>query len=105
MKYYVTILSLLYNTFELLESRKRSRFRCRSVSFQVFEWKPVLYTGETRKKRKAERSLKKGKGKGRPGKAKVAKKKVVTVKPCLWNGMKRLCYLFARNFILKLFTT
>ncbi|CAL9083457.1 unnamed protein product [Musa acuminata var. zebrina] len=21
------------------------------------------------------------------------------VKPCLWNGMKRLCYLFARNFI------
>ncbi|CAL9083423.1 unnamed protein product [Musa acuminata var. zebrina] len=27
-------------------------------------------------------------------------KKVVTAKPCLWNGMKRLCYLFARNFIL-----
>ncbi|CAL9145272.1 unnamed protein product, partial [Musa hybrid cultivar] len=25
-------------------------------------------------------------------------KKVVTVKPCLWNGMKRLCYLFARKF-------
>ncbi|CAL9145255.1 unnamed protein product [Musa hybrid cultivar] len=24
--------------------------------------------------------------------------KVVTVKPCLWNGMKRLCYLFARKF-------
>ena len=36
--------------------------------------KPVLYTGETRKKRKAEKSLKKGKGKGRPKKAKVAKK-------------------------------
>ncbi|CAL9780367.1 unnamed protein product [Musa acuminata subsp. burmannicoides] len=26
------------------------------------------------------------------------KTKVVTVKPCLWNGMKRLCYLFARKF-------
>ncbi|CAL9780354.1 unnamed protein product, partial [Musa acuminata subsp. burmannicoides] len=25
-------------------------------------------------------------------------KKVVTVKPCSWNGMKRLCYLFARKF-------
>ncbi|THU43813.1 hypothetical protein C4D60_Mb02t00750 [Musa balbisiana] len=25
-------------------------------------------------------------------------KKVVTVKPCLWNGMKRPCYLFARKF-------
>ncbi|CAD5192241.1 unnamed protein product [Musa acuminata subsp. malaccensis] len=25
-------------------------------------------------------------------------KKVVTVKLCLWNGMKRLCYLFARKF-------
>ncbi|CAL9145141.1 unnamed protein product, partial [Musa hybrid cultivar] len=25
-------------------------------------------------------------------------KKVVTVKPCLWNGMKRLCHLFARKF-------
>ncbi|CAD5192264.1 unnamed protein product, partial [Musa acuminata subsp. malaccensis] len=24
--------------------------------------------------------------------------KVVTVKPCLWNGMKRPCYLFARKF-------
>ena len=36
--------------------------------------KPVLYTSETRKKRKEERFLKKGKGKGRPGKAKVAKK-------------------------------
>ncbi|KAF5748074.1 hypothetical protein HS088_TW04G00023 [Tripterygium wilfordii] len=25
-------------------------------------------------------------------------KKTVTVKPCLWNGMKRPCYLFARKF-------
>ncbi|THU72450.1 hypothetical protein C4D60_Mb04t12260 [Musa balbisiana] len=25
-------------------------------------------------------------------------KKVVSVKPCLWNGMKRPCYLFARKF-------
>ncbi|KAJ8485647.1 hypothetical protein OPV22_018132 [Ensete ventricosum] len=25
-------------------------------------------------------------------------KKVVTRKPCLWNGMKRPCYLFARKF-------
>ncbi|CAL9083531.1 unnamed protein product, partial [Musa acuminata var. zebrina] len=24
--------------------------------------------------------------------------KEVTVKPCLWNGMKRPCYLFARKF-------
>ena len=36
--------------------------------------KPVLYIGETRKKRKVEKSLKKGKGKGRLGKAMVAKK-------------------------------
>ncbi|CAL9083269.1 unnamed protein product [Musa acuminata var. zebrina] len=28
----------------------------------------------------------------------IDEKKVVTVKPCLWNGMKRLCYLFARKF-------
>jgi len=25
-------------------------------------------------------------------------KKVVTEKPCLWNGAKRPCYLFARKF-------
>ncbi|KAJ8486370.1 hypothetical protein OPV22_018855 [Ensete ventricosum] len=25
-------------------------------------------------------------------------KKMVTVKPCLWNGMKRPCYLFGRKF-------
>ncbi|RRT36517.1 hypothetical protein B296_00034766 [Ensete ventricosum] len=36
--------------------------------------KPVLYIGETKKKRKASNTLKKGKGKGRPGKTKVAKK-------------------------------
>ncbi|RWV83846.1 hypothetical protein GW17_00054494 [Ensete ventricosum] len=36
--------------------------------------KLVLYIGETNKKRKASKTLKKGKGKGRPGKANVAKK-------------------------------
>ncbi|RZS19314.1 hypothetical protein BHM03_00051692 [Ensete ventricosum] len=36
--------------------------------------KPILYIGETKKKRKADKSLKKGKGKGKLGKAKVAKK-------------------------------
>ena len=36
--------------------------------------KPVLYTSETKKKRKTENSLKKGKGKSRPSKSKVAKK-------------------------------
>ncbi|RZS28989.1 hypothetical protein BHM03_00062653, partial [Ensete ventricosum] len=35
--------------------------------------KPVLYIGESKKKRKANKILK-GKGKGRPGKTKVAKK-------------------------------
>ncbi|RZS22478.1 hypothetical protein BHM03_00055268 [Ensete ventricosum] len=34
--------------------------------------KPILYTGETKKKRKASKTLKKGKE--RPGKAKVTKK-------------------------------
>ena len=46
----------------------------REVESTIKKEKSVLYTGETRKKRKAKRSLKKGKGKGRPGKAKVAKK-------------------------------
>ena len=36
--------------------------------------KLILYTGVTRKKIKAEKSLNKVKGKGRPGKAKVVKK-------------------------------
>ncbi|RWW09189.1 hypothetical protein GW17_00027335 [Ensete ventricosum] len=36
--------------------------------------KPVLYISETKKKRKASKTLKKGKGKERPGKAKVANK-------------------------------
>ncbi|RWW10861.1 hypothetical protein GW17_00025569 [Ensete ventricosum] len=36
--------------------------------------KPVLYIGETKKKMKASKSLKKGKGKERPGKIKVVKK-------------------------------
>ena len=46
----------------------------REAESTIKKEKPILYTGETRKKRKAERSLKKGKGKGKPGKAKVAKK-------------------------------
>ena len=46
----------------------------REVESTIKKEKPVLYTGETRKKWKAERSLKKEKGKGRLGKAKVAKK-------------------------------
>ena len=46
----------------------------REAESTIKKEKPVLYTGETRKKRKAERSLKKGKGKGKQGKAKVAKK-------------------------------
>ncbi|RWW01550.1 hypothetical protein GW17_00035409 [Ensete ventricosum] len=36
--------------------------------------KSVFYIGETKKKRKANKTLKKCKGKGRPGKTKVAKK-------------------------------
>ena len=36
--------------------------------------KPVLFDSETRKKRNAEKPLKKGKGKGKLGKVKVAKK-------------------------------
>jgi len=39
-------------------------------------------------------------------------KKVVTVTPCMWNGTKRQCYLFARKFypealnnLLKLFSS
>ena len=46
----------------------------REVESTIKKEKSVLYTSETRKKRKAEKSLKKGKRKGRPGKAKVAKK-------------------------------
>ena len=46
----------------------------REAESTIKKEKPVLYTSETRKKRKAERSLKKGKGKGKLGKAKVAKK-------------------------------
>ena len=46
----------------------------REAESTIKKEKPVLYTGETRKKWKAERSLKKGKGKGRLGKTKVTKK-------------------------------
>ena len=46
----------------------------REAESTIKKEKPVLYTSETKKKRKAERSFKKGKGKGKPGKAKVTKK-------------------------------
>ncbi|RZS11735.1 hypothetical protein BHM03_00043100, partial [Ensete ventricosum] len=36
--------------------------------------KPILYIGETKKEKKASKTLKKHKGKERPSKAKVAKK-------------------------------
>ena len=49
----------------------------REAESTIKKEKPVLYTSETRKKRKVEKSLKKGKDKGRPGKAKVAKKEPV----------------------------
>ncbi|RZS25382.1 hypothetical protein BHM03_00058571 [Ensete ventricosum] len=40
----------------------------------VIKKKPFLYIGETKKKRKTSKTLKKGKGKERPGKTKVAKR-------------------------------
>ncbi|RZS16653.1 hypothetical protein BHM03_00048675 [Ensete ventricosum] len=46
----------------------------REVESAIKKEKPVLYVDETKKKRKASKILKKGKGKGRSGKAKVAKK-------------------------------
>ncbi|URE11047.1 hypothetical protein MUK42_18867 [Musa troglodytarum] len=46
----------------------------REVESAIKKEKPVLYADETRKKRKTEKSLKKGKGKGKMGKAKVVKK-------------------------------
>ena len=62
----------------------------REAESTIKKEKPVLYTGETKKKRKAERSLKKGKGKGRPGKAKVAKKDLAKNKgQCFHYGKHR----------------
>ena len=55
----------------------------REAESTIKKEKPVLYTGETRKKRKAERSLKKGKGKVKLGKAKVAKKDLAEQRPLL----------------------
>ena len=46
----------------------------REVESTIKKEKPVLYTSETKNKIKVEKSLKKGKGKGKPGKAKIAKK-------------------------------
>ncbi|RRT37494.1 hypothetical protein B296_00045519 [Ensete ventricosum] len=46
----------------------------REVESVIKKEKLVLYIGETKKKRKANKILKKGKGKERPGKAKVAKR-------------------------------
>ncbi|KAJ8477860.1 hypothetical protein OPV22_021587 [Ensete ventricosum] len=46
----------------------------REAESAIKKEKPVLYIGETKKKRKASKTFKKGKGKERPGKANVAKK-------------------------------
>ena len=46
----------------------------REAESTIKKEKSVLYTGETKKKRKAEKYLKKGKGKGKSGKANVVKK-------------------------------
>ncbi|RWV79069.1 hypothetical protein GW17_00059858 [Ensete ventricosum] len=46
----------------------------REAKSAIKKEKLVLYIGETKKKRKASKTLKKGMGKERPGKAKVAKK-------------------------------
>ncbi|RRT52811.1 hypothetical protein B296_00030547 [Ensete ventricosum] len=46
----------------------------REVESAIKKEKPVLYIGETKKKRKTTKTLKKGKGKERPGKVKFAKK-------------------------------
>ncbi|RRT31143.1 hypothetical protein B296_00057252 [Ensete ventricosum] len=46
----------------------------REVESAIKKEKPVLYIGETKKKTKASKILKKGKGKERPGKAKIAKR-------------------------------
>ncbi|XP_064957832.1 uncharacterized protein LOC135608725 [Musa acuminata AAA Group] len=46
----------------------------REVESTIKKDKLVLYAGETKKKSKTEKSLKKGKDKGRPGKANVTKK-------------------------------
>ncbi|RZS24610.1 hypothetical protein BHM03_00057696, partial [Ensete ventricosum] len=46
----------------------------REAESAIKKEKPVLYIGETNKKRKANKTLKKGKDKGKPGKVNVAKK-------------------------------
>ena len=46
----------------------------REAKSTIKKEKLVLYIGETKKKRKTEKSFKKGKGKGRLGKAKVTKR-------------------------------
>ncbi|RWV92776.1 hypothetical protein GW17_00044815 [Ensete ventricosum] len=46
----------------------------READIAIKKEKPILYIGETKKKRKASKTIKKGKGKERLGKAKVVKK-------------------------------
>ncbi|RWW49504.1 hypothetical protein BHE74_00044316, partial [Ensete ventricosum] len=46
----------------------------REAESAIKKEKPVLYIGETKKKRKASKIFMKGKGKERPGKVKVAKR-------------------------------
>ena len=64
------IMNFNMNKFEVTLPKLLNMLR--EVESTIKKEKPVLYTGETRKKRKAEKSL--SKGKGRLGKAKVAKK-------------------------------
>ncbi|RZS05217.1 hypothetical protein BHM03_00035700 [Ensete ventricosum] len=46
----------------------------REAESTIAKEKSVLYIGQTKKKRKVDKSLKKGKGKGKLNRAKVAKK-------------------------------
>ncbi|RZR87712.1 hypothetical protein BHM03_00015170 [Ensete ventricosum] len=46
----------------------------REAESTIKKEKPILYVGETKKKRKASKTLKKGKGKGKLGKENIAKK-------------------------------
>ncbi|RRT31459.1 hypothetical protein B296_00051430 [Ensete ventricosum] len=55
-------------------SKRRQDYYYRATTFVIKKEKPVLYIGETKKKRKSNKILKKGKGKERPGKTKVTKK-------------------------------
>ncbi|RRT31128.1 hypothetical protein B296_00053701 [Ensete ventricosum] len=70
----------------------------REVESPTKKEKSVLYIGETNRKRNASKTLKKCKGKERPGKAKVAKKDLAKDKGQCFHyvqdgNWKSLCYL------------